>query len=155
MKPCPRRHNDSRDPGLRGTVRGNKVYFSVTIQIPQHRSTHVEHKNLTKKNYLLNNNNAQSASNCDHPPGGGTCEEVPPPGQPAGTNHPNPFYADHHWLPFHRCTMRRSFYNQREGSNSDAEFPLQGSSLQAFQHPTPHPWAAPTRGFTNSAQWPS
>ena len=57
------------------------------------------------------------------------------PDQPAGTNHPNPFYADHHRLPFHRCTMRRSFYNQREGSNSDADLPLQGSSLQAFQHP--------------------
>ena len=55
------------------------------------------------------------------------------PDQPAGTNHPNPFYADHHWLPFHRCTMRRSFYNQRKGSNSDADSPLQGSSLQAFQ----------------------
>ena len=45
----------------------------------------------------------------------GTGGEAPPPGQSAGTNHPNPFYADHHWLPFHRCTMRRSFYNQREG----------------------------------------
>ena len=29
------------------------------------------------------------------------------------TNHPNPFYADHPWLPFHRCPMRRSFYNQK------------------------------------------
>ena len=33
----------------------------------------------------------------------------------------------------HRCTMRRSFYNQREGSISDADSPLQGSSLKAFQ----------------------
>ena len=29
------------------------------------------------------------------------------------TNHPDSFYADHPWLPFHRCPMRRSFYNQR------------------------------------------
>ena len=57
------------------------------------------------------------------------------PDQPAGTNHPIPFYADHHWLPFRRCTMRRSFCNQREGANSDADSPLQRSSLQAFQHP--------------------
>ena len=57
-----------------------------------------------------------------------------PPGQPAGTNHPNPFYADHHWLPIHCCTMKRSFYNPQEGLNSEADSPLQGSSLQAFQY---------------------
>ena len=155
MKPCPRRHNDSRDPGPRGTVRGNKVYFSVTIQIPQHRSTHIEHKNLTKKIIYLTITTPNPRPTATTLQEGGTGGEAPPPGQPAGTIHPNPFYADQHWLPFHSCTMRRSFYNQREGSNSDAESPLQGSSLQTFQHPTPHPWAAPTRGFTNSAQWPS
>ena len=81
------------------------------------------------------NGDPQSASNCDPPPGGGgTGGAAAPPGQPAGTNHPNPFYSDHHWLPFHRCTMRRSFYNQQEGASSDADSPFQGSSLQAFQH---------------------
>ena len=50
------------------------------------------------------------------------------------TIHPNPFYADHPWLPFLRCPMRRNCYSLRAGSNSDADSPLQGSSLQAFQH---------------------
>ena len=66
------------------------------------------------------NGDSLSSSNCDPPPGGGTGGEAPPPGQPAGTIHPNPFYADHPWLPFLRCPMRRSCYNQRAGSNSDA-----------------------------------
>ena len=35
------------------------------------------------------------------------------------TNHPNPFYADHPWLPFHRYPVRRSIYNQRGGLNLD------------------------------------
>ena len=48
---------------------------------------------------------------------GGTGGEAPPPGQPAGTIHPNPFYADHPWLPFLRCLMRRSCYSQSAGSN--------------------------------------
>ena len=67
-----------------------------------------------------------SASNCDLPLGGGTGGEAPPPGQPAV------------WpggcLPFHRCLMIRSCYIQRDGSNSDADSPLHGSSLHAFQH---------------------
>ena len=46
---------------------------------------------------------------------------------------PNPFYADHPWLPFLRCPMRRSCYSQRAGSNSDANSLLHGSSLRAFQ----------------------
>ena len=64
---------------------------------------------------------------------GGTGGEAPPPGQPAGTIHPNPFYADHLWLPFLRCPMRRSCYSQRAGSKSDANSFLHGSSLHAFQ----------------------
>ena len=50
------------------------------------------------------------------------------------TNHPNPFYADHPWLPFHRCPMRRSFYKQRVGSNLDEIFPLWGSLLHDIPH---------------------
>ena len=53
------------------------------------------------------------------------------------TNHPNPFYADHPWLPFHRCPMRRSFYNQRVGSNLDEIFPLWGSLLHDIPQSTP------------------
>ena len=68
------------------------------------------------------NGNLLSSSNCDPPPGGGTGGEAPSPGQPAGTIHPNPFYADHPWLPFLRCPMRRSCYSQRAGSNSDANW---------------------------------
>ena len=79
------------------------------------------------------NGDTFSSSNCDPPPGRGTGGEAPPPGQPAGTIHPNPFHADHPWLPFLRCPMRRSCYSQRAGSNSDAESTLHGSSLHAFQ----------------------
>ena len=39
----------------------------------------------------------------------------------------------HPWLPFHRCPMRRSFYNQR-GANLDEISPLRGSLL----HDVPH-----------------
>ena len=63
------------------------------------------------------NGDPLSSSNCDPPPGGGTGGEAPPLGQPAGTIHPNPFYADHPWLPFLRCLMRRSCYSQSAGSN--------------------------------------
>ena len=80
------------------------------------------------------NGDPLSSSNCDPPPGGGTGGETPPPAQPAATIHPNPFYADHPWLPFLRCPMRRNCYSQRAGSNSDANSLLHGSSLHAFQH---------------------
>ena len=63
------------------------------------------------------NGDPLSSSNGDPLPRGGTGGEAPPPGQPAGTIHPNPFYADHPWLPFLRCPMRRSCYSQRAGSN--------------------------------------
>ena len=63
------------------------------------------------------NGDPLSSSNGDPPPRGGTGGEAPPPGQPAGMIHPNPFYADHPWLPFLRCPMRRSCYSQRAGSN--------------------------------------
>ena len=90
------------------------------------------------------NGDPLSSSNCDPLPGGGTGGEAPPPGQPAGTIHPNPFHADHPWLPFLRCPMRRSCYSQRAGSNSDAESPLHGSSLHAFQHALPRGKNDPT-----------
>ena len=53
------------------------------------------------------------------------------------TNHPIPFYADHPWLPFHRCPMRRSFYNPR-GANLDEIFPLRGSLLHDIPHLAQH-----------------
>ena len=49
------------------------------------------------------------------------------------TNHSNPFYADHLWLPFHRCPMRRSFYNQR-GANLDEISSPMGSLLHDIPH---------------------
>ena len=76
---------------------------------------------------------------------GGTGGEAPPPGQPARTIHPNPFYADHPWLPFLRCPMRRSCYSQRAGSNSDA------NSLPPFNSRCPERASPRTSAVSASA----
>ena len=53
------------------------------------------------------------------------------------TNHPNPFYADHPWLPFHRYPVRRSIYNQR-GVNLDEVSRLRGALLHDIPHMKDH-----------------
>ena len=59
------------------------------------------------------------------------------------TNHPNPFYADHPWLPFHRYPVRRSIYNQRGGLNLDEVSRLRGSLLHDIPHEQSHYRNAP------------
>ena len=71
--------------------------------------------------------------NNGHPAGRNDSWKGAAAGPASRTNHPNSFNAEHLWLLFLRCPMRRSCYSQRAGSNSDANSLLYGSSLHAFQ----------------------